>query len=62
MDEARFEIYQDAAGAWRFRLVGRNGEIVATGEAYSSKAHAERGVDTVRRLAATAEVVFVEPD
>lgn len=38
------EIYKDTAGEWRFRIKGKNGEIVATGEAYQSKAGALRGL------------------
>ena len=34
---AKFEIYNDKAGKFRFRLKAANGEIVANGEAYESK-------------------------
>jgi len=33
----RFEIYKDAAGEFRFRLVARNGEIIAASEAYKNE-------------------------
>jgi len=33
-----FEIFKDNKGEYRFRLKGRNGEIVATGESYPTKA------------------------
>jgi uncharacterized protein YegP (UPF0339 family) len=56
---AKFEVYQDAAGKFRFRLKAANGEIVATGEAYESKSGAIKGVDAVKRAAAAAEVVEV---
>jgi uncharacterized protein YegP (UPF0339 family) len=46
---AKFEVYEDKAGKFRFRLKAGNGEVVATGEAYESKA--------VKRAAAAAEVV-----
>ncbi len=29
----KFEVYQDRAGKYRFRLKARNGEVVAQGEA-----------------------------
>ncbi len=54
---AKFEIYKDQRGEFRFRLRGRNGEVVAQGESYPTKAHARRGVQAVQRAAADAEVV-----
>ena len=52
-----FEIYQDKKGEFRFRLKSRNGEIVATGESYPSKAIAKKGIAAVQRAAADAKVV-----
>ncbi len=41
----KFHIYEDSAGAWRWRLKARNGRIVADGaQGYSSQWHAERAV------------------
>lgn len=34
------QIYLDAAGQYRFRVLARNGEIIAEGEAYGEKHHA----------------------
>ena len=34
----KFEIYADKGGTFRFRLKAGNGEIIAVGEAYESKA------------------------
>lgn len=34
---AKFEVYQDARGEFRFRLKAGNGEIVATGEGYKTR-------------------------
>jgi uncharacterized protein len=56
MVAGKFEIYTDAGGKFRFRLKAGNGEIVATGEAYESKASVLKGVDAVRRAAADATV------
>jgi uncharacterized protein YegP (UPF0339 family) len=52
-----FELYTDKSGEYRFRLKAGNGEVIATGEGYSSKAAALNGIDAVRRNAADAEVV-----
>ncbi|MBO4937643.1 MAG: YegP family protein [Oscillospiraceae bacterium] len=53
----KFEMYQDKAGEYRFRLKARNGEIIATSEGYSTKAACENGIESVRKNAPEAEVV-----
>lgn len=53
MNAPRFEVYQ-AADGWRWRLRARNGEVIASGEAYKSKRGAARGVAAVKRNAAAA--------
>ena len=53
----KFELYQDKAGEFRFRLKARNGEIIATSEGYKTKDACENGIDSVRRNAPEAEVV-----
>jgi uncharacterized protein YegP (UPF0339 family) len=52
-----FEIYQDKRGEFRFRLKAGNGEIVASGESYKTKAAAHAGDEAVQRAAAGAKVV-----
>ncbi len=53
----KFEIYTDAGGSFRWRLLAANGEIVAaSGESFSSKANAVRAAENVRDNAATATV------
>jgi uncharacterized protein YegP (UPF0339 family) len=54
---AKFELYNDKAGKYRFRLKAANGEVIAVGEAYESKASAKNGVESVKKNAPTAEVV-----
>ena len=56
----KFELYTDKAGEYRFRLKAGNGEVIATGQGYSSKASAMNGIDSVRRNAADAEVIELE--
>ena len=53
----KFEMYQDKAGEFRFRLKARNGEIIATSEGYKTKDACENGVDSVSRNAPEAEVI-----
>jgi uncharacterized protein len=57
---SKFEVYQDRAGKFRFRLKAANGEIVASGEGYESKAGAHKGCEAVQRAAAAASIVDVE--
>lgn len=41
-DRRRIVLYRDRQGAWRFRVVAGNGEIIATGEGYTRKWSAKR--------------------
>ena len=50
----KFELYKDAAGKFRFRLKASNGQIIATGEAYESRASALKGIESVRSNASGA--------
>ena len=52
----KFELYRDKAGAFRFRLKARNGEIIAVSEGYSSRAACENGIESVRKNAPLAEI------
>jgi len=54
---AKFEIYKDASGGFRFRLKAGNGEVIASSESYTSKASAQNGVASVQKNAPTADVV-----
>ena len=53
----KFEMYQDKAGEFRFRLKARNGEIIGVSEGYTSKANCVNGVESVKKNAAEAEIV-----
>lgn len=54
---AKFEIYTDAKGEYRFRLKAGNGEVVATGESYPTLSGVKAGIEAVKRAAAAADVV-----
>jgi uncharacterized protein len=55
---AKFELYTDQRGEYRWRLKATNGQIIATGgEGYSSKSSAEEGIASVKRNAPEAQVV-----
>jgi len=55
---ARFEVFQDRADEWRWRLVHRNGNIIAaSGEGYTTRQNAEKGMRSVMRNAPGASVL-----
>lgn len=53
----KFEVYTDKAGAYRFRLKARNGEIIAVSESYTAKAGCLNGIESVKKNAAQAEIM-----
>ena len=53
----KFQVYEDKAGEFRFRLTARNGEIIATSEGYKAKASCLNGIESVRKNAPEAELV-----
>jgi uncharacterized protein YegP (UPF0339 family) len=58
---AKFEIYKDAKGEFRWRLVASNGQMIASGgEGYKQKDSAKAGIESVKKYAPTAEVVETE--
>lgn len=54
---ARFEVFPDVAGQWRWRLCAVNNEVICQSESYSRKRDAKRAVRSVRLAALTARVV-----
>ena len=53
----KFEVYIGSGDKYRWRLKAPNGEIIATGEAYSSKAACMNGIQSVKTNAPKAEIV-----
>jgi uncharacterized protein YegP (UPF0339 family) len=51
----KFEIYRALKG-WRWRLIGRNSKIVASGEPYSTKAACIRAVKRMQQDVPMAEI------
>ncbi len=45
----KFEIYKDKSSQFRFRLKATNGEIIAVGEAYTTKANCKNGINSIIR-------------
>ena len=48
----KFEVYQDKAGEFRFRLKARNGQIIGISEGYVQKASCLNGIESVKANAA----------
>ena len=54
---AKFEIYKDKSGEFRWRLVHINGQVIAnSGEGYKSKASITNGIKSVKENASGATV------
>ncbi|NHN66192.1 DUF1508 domain-containing protein, partial [Haloarcula sp. JP-Z28] len=57
VDPVAYEVYADAAGEFRWRLLHRNGNILAdSGEGYSSRSNARRAARRVSELAPDSAV------
>jgi uncharacterized protein len=52
----KFVVKKGSTGKFRFSLLSTNGQVVATSEAYNSKASAMGGIRSVKSLAADAEI------
>lgn len=53
----KFEVYEDKAGEYRFRLKATNGQIIAVSEGYKAKASCMNGIESVKTNAPEAPVV-----
>ncbi|RAW46069.1 hypothetical protein DQW50_06260 [Halorubrum sp. 48-1-W] len=60
--EATFELFEDDAGEWRWRLIHDNGNVIGdSGEGYASKSNAKRALSRVREHVAAADYLRVDP-
>lgn len=51
LDTGAFDLYEDQAGEWRWRLLAKNGRIIAdSGEGYASRSNGQRAIETVRMI------------
>lgn len=57
LSNPKFEMYQDRAGKYRFRLRARNGKIIAVSEDYSGKAVCLKGIESVKINSGDAEIM-----
>ena len=56
----KFELYQDKSGEYRFRLKALNGQIIAVSEGYVAKASCGKGIESARKSAVNAAILFIE--
>jgi uncharacterized protein YegP (UPF0339 family) len=52
----QFVLKKGSTGKFRFNLIATNGQVIATSEAYESKASAINGIESVKRNAPNAEI------
>ena len=52
----KFEVYEDKAGEYRFRLTATNGQTIAVSESYKAKASCLNGVESVKKNAPDAAI------
>ena len=57
----KFELYQDRAGQFRFRLKARNGAIIAVSEPYAARLGCRGSIESVQKNAQDALVTEPEP-
>lgn len=48
---ARYEVFTDDAGAYRFRLKARNGKVILQSEGYKTRQGAVGGIRSIQRNA-----------
>ena len=53
----KFELFQDRAGKYRFRLKATNGHIIATSDGYASKSGCLKGIERVKNHSETAQII-----
>lgn len=59
---AKFQVYQDTARNWRWRVTAKNGrKVAASGESFASRSNAVRAAETVRHLIAGASLPASSP-
>ena len=52
----KFVLKKGSTGKYHFNLVASNGQVIATSEAYESKASALNGIESVKKNAANAQI------
>ena len=53
---AKFEVFKDKTGQFRFRLKASNGEVIAVGESYPDKKSVLKGIASIVKNAPIAKI------
>ena len=53
----KYEVYQDKASEYRFRLKAKNGQNIGKSEGYKTKASCLNGIESVGKNAPEAEII-----
>ncbi len=54
---AKFELYKDNTGEYRWRFISSNGRIIAdSGQGYKNKSDCQNGIDLIKGEASAARV------
>lgn len=56
----KYEVYEDKAGKFRFRLIAKNGQVILASQGYKSKDGCLGGIESVKKNAPQAETVMEE--
>lgn len=56
MKNPKFEIFKGKDGQYYFHLKAGNGEIVCSGEGYSSLQNCQKGIQVIREIASEAPI------
>ena len=56
---AKFEVYKDSKGEYRFRLIAPNGEIIGISEGYTTKEGCMSGIESVKQNAPRAKIIEI---
>jgi len=56
----KFQVYQDKKDQFRFRLLASNGQVIASGQGYTTKKSCLAGIESVKKNAPTAEIEEVD--
>jgi uncharacterized protein YegP (UPF0339 family) len=51
---ARYDVYEDGGGKWRWRAWHSSDKVASSGESFASKSNAERAAENVRANAGSA--------
>lgn len=57
---AKFEVYQEKKGTYRFRFKAGNGEIIAVSEPYQTKEGCKNGIEVLKANVVKAKVEEIQ--